>query len=314
MRKLPYYDYPRAADTAQHGVQPLPVELPVMNLDAGNPYRSETYKAIVIDKFNHQKVLDLARMMAGSFAIKEPMARHIQLPKHPPVNIQSIKHIDPYGEVYFGDWTKENILFWMIRLVVLTDPTSPINNIKLNSDIFTHSLAILNDQGNIIGGALNLPASHEEQRIRDNDPFINAVFLWFKPIYQLLISQDKAALDHLAMHYNNFERAFKENRVGIFFMVARSPLLVTEDTFELVAATVERFKELGYAYVVTNAFNQWTGAAFELLNAVRVHFFPYRAVKELKESNGGLPDEPSSNDGYLSDKDSGGMFYVLRIR
>ena len=83
MRKLPYYDYPRAADTAQHGVQPLPVELPVMNLDAGNPYRSETYKAIVIDKFNHQKVLDLARMMAGSFAIKEPMARHIQLPKHP---------------------------------------------------------------------------------------------------------------------------------------------------------------------------------------------------------------------------------------
>jgi hypothetical protein len=243
------------------------------------------------------------------------MARHIQPPLHAPVNTHAVKHSDPFGEDYFGDWTKENILFWVIQLFVLSDPTSPIHNVKLNSDIFTHSLAILNDGGNIIGGALNLPVLHDEQKpIRDDDPFLNAVYLWFKPVHHLLISQDKIALHYLARHYNDFKSALEENRVGIFFMIARSHFLATEDTFELVAATMERFKELGYDYIVTAGANQWTGAAIELLNGVRVHFAPYRAAKQLKESNEGLADEASSKDGYLSGKDSGCMFYVLRIR
>jgi hypothetical protein len=315
MRKLPYCNYPTAADVELHGLQKLPAELPLMNLEAAKPFRSETYKAKVIDKFSNAQLLGMAKVIADSFAVNEPMVRYIQPPKNAPKDIFSLKHKDDFGDDEFGAWTKENIFYWIIRMFVLTDSFSPVDNIKMNCEIFTHSLAIQDEEEKIIGGALNhsVSHSHTEQPIRSNDPFLNAVYTWFQPIHHLVVLQDGAALNYLCERYQNFKTALGENKVGTFYMVARSSYLPAEDTFELAAATAERFEELGYKYIVTNAANQWTGAAFELLNGVRVHFAPYRAARQLKESHEGLPDEVSSKDGYLSNKDSGCMFYVLRI-
>lgn len=315
MRKLPRCNYPLAADN-MHDLQPLPAKLPVMAMDAAKPYRSTKYKAVVIDSFNHPKVLQLARVIANSFAINEPMARHIQPSKIPPATLHDVKHIDPFGEDYFGEWTKENIIYWVIRLFILTDPGRPLRNIEINEHLLTHTLAMLNDAGEIIGGAFNMPAflADVEQSLRTDDPFMDAAYSFFQRIHYLLISQESVALNYLSHSYTDFKTALETGKVGILFMIARSPLLPTEDTFELVAASLERFRELGYEYVVTAAANQWTGAAFELPGAVRVHYAPYRLEKQVGESEEGLWDVTWSKDGYLSDKDSGCMFYVIRIK
>jgi hypothetical protein len=52
--------------------------------------------------------------------------------------------------------------------------------------------------------------------------------------------------------------------------------LAKADTFELVAASAEHYQTFGYAYMVTEATNQWTGAAIEELGGVCVHFAPFQ--------------------------------------
>ena len=80
-------------------------------------------------------------------------------------------------------------------------------------------------------------------------------------------------------------------------MISRSDNLPKGDAFELVAASAERCRALGYSYMVTEATNQWTGAAFE-------------AGRKSDEPLEGITRSPN---GFLSDKDSGGMFYVIRL-
>jgi len=315
MRKLPGCSFPNAIEKDMHGMQPLPSVLMKATIDAANDYRSIKYQAISTEQFDSARISQLARVIARSFALNEPMARHIQPPRNMPQYVYGKKHKDDFGEDNFGDWTKENIMYWIIRLFVLTEPGSSLNDIQVNKQLQKYSLAILNNESKIIGGALNLPLSMAdlENEFRNNDPFIQAVYIWFQPIHHLLLGQESEALQTLCNHYPDFKAALEFGKVGIHFMVARSPSLPTEDTFELVVASVERFKELNYTYVVTAAANQWTGAAFELLGGVRVHFAPYRAEKKLIASSEELPHRVSSKDGFISDKDSGCMFYVIRI-
>ena len=40
LRPLPYSAYPKARDVAQHGVQPLPASLPLVDFAGAQPYRS----------------------------------------------------------------------------------------------------------------------------------------------------------------------------------------------------------------------------------------------------------------------------------
>ena len=56
-----------------------------------------------------------------------------------------------------------------------------------------------------------------------------------------------------------------------------------------------------------------TGAACEALHGVRVHLAPFRAVPVYPAVSQRLADEPASADGFISHKDSGSMFYVLRL-
>ena len=58
--------------------------------------------------------------------------------------------------------------------------------------------------------------------------------------------------------------------------------------------------------------NQWAGAACEALGAARVHFAPYQVRYPIRRSAEALDGRVTSANGWLSDKDSGIMFYVLR--
>jgi hypothetical protein len=46
-------------------------------------------------------------------------------------------------------------MYWIIPLTALTDPTSSGDAIKANEEVLAQSLAILDGEGRVIGGAFN---------------------------------------------------------------------------------------------------------------------------------------------------------------
>ncbi len=222
---------------------------------------------------------------------------------------------DPFGRDVFGPWTTERLMYWFIRLMVLTDPTQPASAMQVNEETLAQSLAIVDRTGQVIGGAWNetMPPLDPAPAFRQNDPFLTAVFSFAAPILTLLSAQDAEALTALCTQYAAFRQAYAQGRVGHHFMVARSDALAKADTFELVAASAEHYQALGYRYMVIEASNQWTGAACEVLGGVRVHFTSYQARHTVRQSAEPLAGVVTSANGWLSDKDSGSMFYVIRL-
>ncbi|MBZ5855551.1 hypothetical protein [Flavihumibacter profundi] len=315
-QKLPFCKYPKSIDIGEHGLQALPAELPIISLDAVQPYRSTLYTIKSTETLNSTQFLELTKVIARSFSINEPMAKHLQPPKACPAEVIGKVHKDSLGEDLFGEWTKENILFWVFRLFIITNPASRLHDISVNAHVIKHSLAVFNNAGEIIGGAININLSlpETEQPIRSNDPFINAVLPFFEPVYQLLSLQINLSLGALRSAYPAFRIALADNKVADLNLIARSPSLAKEDTFELVAETAERYQQSGFEYLVISAANQWTGAACEILGGVRVHFSPYRHSKLVHESSEALEGIASSTDGYISGKDSGSMLYIIRLQ
>jgi hypothetical protein len=313
-QRLPYCEYPTAKDTDQHGLQPLPQELPLVDLEAAQPYRSIEYKPVVAETLERFQMLQTARVVAESFALRESMLRHLNLPKHPAIDLSGTTHTDVFGTDSFGEWSWENNMYWTIRLKLLTDSTS-LNTI-IRNDVLRESLAILDNNGNVIGSAFNTTLSPESETPlpQRDDSYLEAMSFEYNPIGDLLHTQEVKALDFLCNEYPAFRHAYESNTVGHLDMIARSDVLQTIDTFELVVATMEHYKMLGYEYVVTSAANQWTGAAFEVLGGRRVHFAPYRTKKVVQESIERIPNKFSSSDGFISAKDSGCMIYVIRLK
>src|SRR5262245_2943971 len=101
-RSLPHCGYPRARDVAQHGVQVLPAALPLVDFVRSQPYRSVQYRAIEAARLTPAQVLQMARVVATAFARREPQARHIRPPKHPPIGLMDARHADPFGTDSFG--------------------------------------------------------------------------------------------------------------------------------------------------------------------------------------------------------------------
>ena len=314
-RPLPFCAYPTAQAEAQHGTQPLPAELPLVDFEAVLAHRSERYAAIPADRLTLAQLLELARVVGTSFAHREPQCRHLRPLLEPPPAVCDGVHRDPLGSERFGPWTRESHLYWFIRLLVLTDPTSPRSAVRVNDDAVRQSLAIVDADGVIIGGAMNetMPPIGVEPAFREDDPFLAAVLGYTHPVLEMLGAQDAEAVTALAARYPAFAEAYAMGRVGHHFMVARADALPTVEAFELVAATAAHFRTLGHAFMLVEASNQWTGAACEALGGVRVHFAPYRARRCVPESAQPLGSGVSSPDGFLSDKDSGCMFYVIRL-
>jgi hypothetical protein len=314
-RPLPYSAYPRAQDVAQHGIQPLPASLPLVDFARAAPHRRSLYSTVLATELTKEQLLQAAWVIAAGFARREPQARYLRPPKYPPAGLMEARHTDPFGTDSFGSWDTQTQMYWIVRLTALTDPTSPQGAIEVNEETLTQSLAILDGEGRVIGAAFNQTMSplDVEPPLREGDPFLDTVVGVWEPVYGALGAQDAAALPVLSERYPEFREAYEKGKVSHHFLIARSDDLPKGDTFELVAASAERCRTLGYEYLVTEATNQWTGAAFEALGGVRVHFRPFKVEPAVPKSDEPLEDVTTSPNGFLSDKDSGGMFYVIRL-
>ena len=314
-RPLPYSTYPTARDVARHGLQRLPASLPLVDFAQAQPYRSSRYSAVLATELTTEQLLQTAWVIAASFARREPQSRHLRPPKYPPAGLMEARHTDPFGTDSFGSWDTETHMYWIVRLLALTDPTSPRGAIEVNEETLAQSLAILDGEGRVIGGAFNetMPPFDVEPPFRKDDQFLDTIVEVWEPVYAALGAQDAEALTALSKRYPGFQEAYDKGKIGHHLLVARSDDLSKEDAFELVAASAEHYRALGYEYMVTEATNQWTGAAFEALGGVRVHFYPFQVQPAVRKSDEPLEGLTTSPNGFLSDKDSGGMFYVLRL-
>lgn len=312
---LPYSAYPKAGDTDKHGVQALPASLPLVDFAQARPYRSRRYAAVAATDLTPVQLLQMAWVIAASFARREPQSRHLRPPKNPPAGLMEARHTDPFGTDSFGSWDTETHMYWIVRLLALTDPTSSADAIEVNEEVLAQSIAIVDGEGRVIGGAFNetMPPFDVEPPFREDDPFLDTIVAAWEPVYAALGAQDAEALTALSERYPAFREAYAQGKVGHHLLVARSDDLPKGDAFELVAASAERYRALGYSYMVTEATNQWTGAAFEALGGVRVHFYPFQAQPAVRKSAEPLEGVVTSPNGFLSDKDSGGMFYVIRL-
>ena len=232
---------------SQHGLQELPEVIPSVNYASAQPHRSISFAATVLGPFESLRTLEMARIVAASFAKLEPMARHLHLPRRQFPALSAVAHRDPFGTDSFGPWTKQNLIYWMVRLFVLTDPTSPSSAIRANVEPLEQSLVIVDNAGEVIGGAFNrtMPPPSPQGSVRDNDVFAAAILSFFDPIFTFLDTQEAEALTALRTQFPEFRKAHDDGKVGHHFMVARSDGLSTEDTFELVAASAERYQQLG---------------------------------------------------------------------
>jgi hypothetical protein len=314
-RPLPYSAYPTARDVSQHGIQPLPASLPLVDFARAAPHRSSRYSTVLATELTREQLLQMAWVIAAGFARREPQARYLRPPKHPPAGLMEASHTDPFGTDSFGSWDTETQLYWVTRLTALTDPTTSADAIEVNEEILAQSLAIVDWDGRVIGAAFNetMPPFDVEPPFREDDPFLYTVVGVWEPVYAALGAQDAEALTALSERYPVFREAYAQGKVSHHFLVARSEDLPKGDAFELMAASAERSQALGYSYMVTEATHQWTGAAFEALAGVRVHFAPFQAQPTVRKSEEPLEGVVTSPNGFLSDKDSGGMFYVIRL-
>jgi hypothetical protein len=314
-RPLPYSAYPTARDVSQHGIQPLPASLPLADFARAAPHRSSRYSTVLATELTREQLLQMAWVIAAGFARREPQARYFRPPKHPPAGLMEASHTDPFGTDSFGSWDTETQLYWVTRLTALTDPTTSADAIEVNEEILAQSLAIVDWDGRVIGAAFNetMPPFDVEPPFREDDPFLYTVVGVWEPVYAALGAQDAEALTALSERYPVFREAYAQGKVSHHFLVARSEDLPKGDAFELMAASAERSQALGYSYMVTEATHQWTGAAFEALAGVRVHFAPFQAQPTVRKSEEPLEGVVTSPNGFLSDKDSGGMFYVIRL-
>jgi len=72
-RPLPYSAYPKAADVAQHGLQPLPESLPLVDFARAKPYRGR-YSTILATELTMDQLLQMAWVIATGFVRWEPQA------------------------------------------------------------------------------------------------------------------------------------------------------------------------------------------------------------------------------------------------
>lgn len=313
---LPFCGFPRAKDVAYHGLQLLPESLPLVDFERARPHRSNRYTPTPAVELSPTQQLEMARIIARSFAKRDALTRHLQPPKFPPAALMEQTHTDPYGCEPFGEWTQDNITYWSIRLFELTDPASPRNAIRLNMKVLEPSMALVNQAGEVLGGVLNepYPSIAEPFSYRQDDPFIDAVLSFVKPIFDFLDAQGAEAVPALCAKYPAFEDAYAQGKVGRPFMAARDDATPSEEAFEQMAATAERYQQLGYEYQLIEATHQWPASAWETLGAVRVHFAPFRTVQRVPIHAETHENGVSTPDGFIADRDTGSMFYVLRLQ
>lgn len=309
--ELPFCDYPTSEDTEAFGQQCLPDQLPEIDWEKVKKYNLPEVSSLALSTLKGKEVLEVAKVIANGFVEKEPTQRYLKAPSRFPESLNS-SYYDAFGKTDFGPKTAKNAFYWLIRLVFLTNPYSSEYCVPKNNKLLSFSVTSRDTKDIPQAGILCMPLSTNQKQMRE-DEFMQSIIGMHLPGLELVFSQEHDALDHLTSNYNAFKTALEEDQVVNLLMLAKTELFSTTQMFALLVKTIKQLKTKGIKYVTASASNQWSGAALEALNASRVHYSPFRNKKRVALTKNATENEVHSKDGYLSDKDSGMMFYIIKL-
>lgn len=309
--ELPHCNYPTAQEIELSGLLSLPDHLSEFDLSKLESFRTDTFEEIGTQTLENTEVLELTKMLAKSFVTNEPTNRHLKTPEKFPEALNRI-YTDAYGESHFGEWTKENIFYWLIRLVFLTKPSDDAKHITKNQDILELSLAVKNASNKIVAGVLSQSVSIEESSMR-NDSYLSTILGLYSVSLDFIFSQEHEAISALTETYPDFKASLDQKKVATALMLAKDESFAKEDAFELFIRAIELLQTKGFKYVLVAGSNQWTGAACEMFNATKVHYKPFRDHERVAKTSDAPENELHSEDGYLAAKDSGIMYYIIKF-
>ena len=348
-QKVPFKKFPTHSEIENHGLQPLPetTDVPQISPSSVLPFclNEETSSSIVYRSWNdlcEEEVLELVRMLGLGFAKYEPMCRHLRA-QLLCEELREEEYEDALGKHSWGFHSqkekgieKENLemfmedaLTWWIRLCFVTNSSEdgrPVQKEVLNLS----TVAIDTKTNNFLGAVLAMPAhipspppsspSSSSSSSSSSSPTHESIFhreaaLALSPVKRYVDNMENTAIPALVSSYPPLQKAFENEKVTCCFMISKSslhpvPLSLPVDLFR---AHMEQQIELGMEYFVTEATNPWTGAVMEAMGATPTFFSPHRSVEGVIKSDKAVKEGPSSSNGWVSDKDSGAMFYVGRF-
>jgi hypothetical protein len=83
-------------------LQPLPESLPLVDLARAEPYRSKQYTTVFAPDLTKDQLLQMARVIGKGFTRREPQARYLRLPRHPPAGFMEGRRATPIRLVPTG--------------------------------------------------------------------------------------------------------------------------------------------------------------------------------------------------------------------
>ena len=72
---LPYSAYPRARDVSQHGLQPLPESLPLVDFERAAPYRSSQYSTVAATELTPAQMLQMPWVVCACTSLRSRRSR-----------------------------------------------------------------------------------------------------------------------------------------------------------------------------------------------------------------------------------------------
>ena len=274
-------------------------------------------------------VLELVRMVGLGFAVYEPMSRHIKAQLMTD-ELRDAEYEDALGRHSWGHHTlaeqkqmsKDDLpltmadaLTWWIRMAFISDPA--VKGRPLQQETLKRStVAIDTNTGDFLGALIGVPATLPSLDTPSCPPadciFHQETNKALAPIGKLIGDIEGAAVRSLTTTYPAMKQAFEQHKVTCAFMISKSSQIEVSQSLpvDLFRAHFEQQIALGHEYFVTEATNPWTGAVMEAMGATPTYFAPHRSIGGIVKSDVPVKEGPSSPNGYVSDKDSGIMYYA----
>ena len=340
-QNVPFLKFPTHAETHRQGMQPLPTtkDVPQINPSSVLPYCMSEDTASSVEfkswtELSNEEVLELVRMVGLGFAAFEPMCRYFKAQLMTD-ELRDAEYEDALGRHSWGhhtlaeqkEMTKEDLpltmadaLTWWIRMAFISDPE--VEGRPLQQETLKRStVAIDTNTGDFLGALIGVPATLPPSPDAPHpSPPADCVFhreinKALAPIEQLIGNMEGTAVPSLTTTYPAMKQAFEQHKVTCAFMISKSSKIEVSRSLpvDLFRAHFEQQIALGHEYFVTEASNPWTGAVMEAMGATPTYFAPHRSIGGIVKSDVPVKEGPSSPNGYVSDKDSGIMYYAGRF-
>ena len=320
VRTLPRVAFPSCNDKNAHGLQKESLSrckdvIPMFDLSGSFPLRNPQLCIKQWAALSREQVVEALAVIGEAFERNEPVMRHVILPQAPS-DFHTLRHSDGLQkDTEAGPWSAANLTAWWARLYWVVDLRLP--GAPLIRETMESSLAVVSPDGHVttaICVSVQAPFDGNDFERDKLCPIGQYVTNCYSFLDDICEEADNHGLAELCRQFPDFENAIRGKKVAEACMLGKgNHASDSREPFELLYRLFFHLQTLGYSYMYVLASAHWTGAFLEMAGAVRVYFCPWQGKRPLPVGVTPQPSQPCSPNGWMSDKDSGLMMYVVRL-